>query len=314
MDINRLSLYLSGRLPPYYRAEYDRLKLIEKTRWFSSKAYSEDFLKLIDSDRFYSLILNKLKDSDYDALDRLVDNLIKEENIPDDVVLLYTENNKGNRWEIKSTEDENRELKEKIKELTKPVLITEGKTDVKILETAWSKLYPDKEIPFDIIENWRIKEDWNISWWGADGLKNQLEFCYWISKNKTVIWLFDNDKEWNEQFKWLNKNIFETYDISKDIRKHKLWNIYWLLIPVPAFRTEYFNENDIKKRCFVIEHYFENDILRQNKMIKESNNINWNEIIAIWNSKDAFANSIKNLDSSAFENFRILFNRINLYI
>jgi hypothetical protein len=32
----------------------------------------------------------------------------------------------------------------------KPLVITEGKTDKEILETAWQKLYPNAEMPFEI--------------------------------------------------------------------------------------------------------------------------------------------------------------------
>lgn len=40
------------------------------------------------------------------------------------------------------------ELKNYIYYLTKPLLITEGKTDVQLIETAWKKLYPDESMFF----------------------------------------------------------------------------------------------------------------------------------------------------------------------
>lgn len=70
MDINRLALYLSWKLPPYYRPEYDRLKLIEKIRALNYNTFTEDLFKIIDSSRFYSICLNRL---DEKQLEKLVD-------------------------------------------------------------------------------------------------------------------------------------------------------------------------------------------------------------------------------------------------
>ena len=41
-------------------------------------------------------------------------------------------------------------IRERIKSIELPVLITEGETDVLILRTAWEKLYTGKEMPFSI--------------------------------------------------------------------------------------------------------------------------------------------------------------------
>jgi hypothetical protein len=64
MDINRIALYLSGKLPPYYGAPFDKLELIELIRATSSKGFSDDFFKLVDSQDFYSMCLNRVSRSD----------------------------------------------------------------------------------------------------------------------------------------------------------------------------------------------------------------------------------------------------------
>lgn len=173
-------------------------------------------------------------------------------------------------------------------------------------------MYPDKTCPFDIIENWfEISEDVLKSWW-ADWLRNQLNFSsvYW--KERVIIWLFDNDKEWNDKFKWLDKNIFEEYNISNDVRKHKNYNIYWLLLVPPLFREKFISKTSATKRFFQIEHYFSDEILKNYNMIKSDETFsNW--IFEIWNSKDAFSKSIEKLDSSEFKNFSVLFDKIKSY-
>ena len=48
MEINRIALYLAGKLPPYYQAPFDKYEFIEIIRANSISGFSDDFFKLID--------------------------------------------------------------------------------------------------------------------------------------------------------------------------------------------------------------------------------------------------------------------------
>jgi hypothetical protein len=80
MDINRIALYLAGKFPPYYGESFDKLELIELIRAKSSKGFSDDFFKLIDSQDFYSMCLNRIKRADEVSLV----GIIKTLNVPED--------------------------------------------------------------------------------------------------------------------------------------------------------------------------------------------------------------------------------------
>lgn len=306
LEINRIALYLAWKLPPYYEP-FEKMHFIDELRWLYPSIFTIDELNFIQTqsktdEQYFSMCLSKANRKNKDYLEKLLDTI----KVPKDaryVILDKEEQVIKTDFEI-----ENIELKEKIKTLTKPLVITEWKTDVKILETAWNKLYPNEECPFDIIESWLENQNWS-----ANTLKIQLNYAnvYW--KHRTIIWLFDNDKEWNEQLNWIDKDQFEKDDITKDVRKHKYLNIYWLLLQVPNFREKFISKTNITKRYFQIEHYFSDEILNKNRMIKEDDTLkDW--IFEIWWSKDAFSKAIEKLNSKEFEHFKILFDRIKSYI
>ena len=186
----------------------------------------------------------------------------------------------------------------------KPLIITEGKTDKRILEIAWRKLY-NKNMPFEIQSSGvEIEEDKNQG--SADLVKRALELDK--HKDRIIIGIFDNDAEGNNQFKGLKKNVFENYSIHKSIRKHLKKNIYGILLPVPEIRKKFVTEDDIGQRFFVIEHYFSNNILDRNNMKGKS--ILGTEVFKVNNGKDKFSKSIEELEKDEFESFQLLFNLI----
>ena len=203
-------------------------------------------------------------------------------------------------------------LQNKIDESIKPLIITEGKTDKKILEIAWSKLYPTKNIPFEIISS-GLEIDESNRQGNADSVRRTMELISNIIHNeKCLIGLFDNDKTGNEQIKGLSKKIFEPYNISNIQRKHKEKNIYGLLLPVPEFRKVFVTEDDINQRYFVIEHYFSNDILENHNM--KGNSILKSEVFKVNNKKDNFSNEVQQLEKEDFKNFELLFQEIKKII
>ncbi|HEY9628317.1 MAG TPA: AAA family ATPase [Coleofasciculaceae cyanobacterium] len=188
-----------------------------------------------------------------------------------------------------------------------PLVLTEGKTDQKILNVAWSKLYGETPMPFKVISSGiQINEERRTG--NADSIRRSLEYISTIT-DQVLIGLFDNDREGNECFKGLNKDIFEQYDITSDIRKHLEKEIYGVLIPVPEGRNIFVSNDSFTQRYFVVEHYFSNEILASNNMKGES--ILGTDVFEIKGDKNRFSEMCSNFNSSEFENFRLLFDKLN---
>jgi predicted ATP-dependent endonuclease of OLD family len=196
-------------------------------------------------------------------------------------------------------------------EKQKIIIITEGKTDKILIETAFHKLNPHAEIPYHIIPSGlELNEETRTG--NADTVRRTIEFISTISNDIKLIGLFDNDREGNEQFKGLNKKIFQDHNINSINRKHKEKTVYGLLLPVPSNRTEFVTDN-ITQRYFVIEHYFSNEILEENNV--KGDNILTTTVFEISGDKTLFSSNINQFPSTAFENFRTLFTEIdNLFV
>jgi AAA15 family ATPase/GTPase len=192
-------------------------------------------------------------------------------------------------------------------EKEKIIIITEGKTDKKILEKAWVKLNPCQDSPFHFISSGLGLDEEKRSGC-ADTVKRTIELVSTVSENIKLIGLFDNDREGNEQFKGVNKNIFEPYNIQNTKRKHLEKDIFALLLQVPAFRSDFVTDDDMLQRYFVIEHYFSNVILDEQGM--KGKNILGTEIFEIKGNKNNFSQNIDLLEAKEFEHFNILFNNI----
>ncbi|MEE9408244.1 MAG: AAA family ATPase [Polaribacter sp.] len=192
-------------------------------------------------------------------------------------------------------------------ERQKIIIITEGKTDKAIIETAYAKLNPDTESPYHIIPS-GLELNEEVRTGNADTVRRTIEFISTISNDIKLIGLFDNDREGNEQFKGLNKKIFETHDSTSIIRKHKEKTIYGLLLPVPEVRNEFVTEN-ITQRYFVIEHYFSNEFLEENNM--KGDNILTTDVFEISGNKSLFSTTVNDAEIETFENFNLLFNEID---
>ncbi|SDM73028.1 AAA family ATPase [Bacillus sp. OK048] len=199
------------------------------------------------------------------------------------------------------------ELKNEIGKSNKPLVITEGKTDAKMLKVAWEKLYPNEERFFDVIPSgFQLDEEQRTG--SAKTVKSTLEYIGNITTRK-IIGLFDNDAEGNGQFKGLT-NSFETYNVTKEVRKHLNKDVFGLLLPVPESRKIFVTNNDINCRYLVIEHYFSNEVLSRYNM--QGNRILGTEVFKIAGNKNSFANIVEELDSSEFENFKLLFENLKM--
>ena len=213
--------------------------------------------------------------------------------------------------EYRNVVSEKEQLNERINSYTIPIIIVEGKTDKWILEKAWESLNPGQVIPFEIYPS-GLYINISESEGNADQVKRSIELISpMIDEGKTIIGLFDNDREGNGQFKGLSKKIFEKHNISNYSRKHKTKNIYGQLLPVPSHRQSFVG-NKIIQRFLEIEHYFDDTVLTQfnlkgDKIAPDSSVFN----IKSKNKTSFSEHNINGLDRIKFYNFRILFEKIN---
>lgn len=116
-------------------------------------------------------------------------------------------------------------------------LFVEGKTDEKILYTAWEKLYPEEEMFFDI--RFTMGSAMLKAWFDYSN-KNDLgflEFC----PHQICVWMFDFDRAFEEYEKlktwWNVDNNFPNF--VKSFAHSDEWKSYVFLLPVPKFRENY---------------------------------------------------------------------------
>ncbi|ENX16372.1 hypothetical protein F895_01573 [Acinetobacter sp. CIP 64.2] len=188
----------------------------------------------------------------------------------------------------------------------RPIILTEGKSDKKILDTAWEKLNPEQPIPFKIISSGiQIDEDRRTG--SAETVRRSLEYLSTITDRK-IIGLFDNDREGNEQFKGLNNQIFNQHDLACTYRKHLAKNIFGLLLVPPEFRVGFVTQNSLTQRYLVIEHLFTNEILEQYNMKGE--NILQSNVFEISGNKNTFSQDCVSFGQNEFMGFQRLFDKI----
>lgn len=312
MDTNRIALYLSWHLPPYYKP-FDKWEFLDLMRWAAGWLFTIEELNFLnaqsngDKQQFYSMCLHKLQKANIADFNRVIRSI----DVPDDVMWVKQVDDRL----IVSNDEVNKDyehIKNELARYKKPIVVTEWKTDVTILKTAWEKLYPSKIMPFDILESWFDVEPENMRWkWSASALKAQLEYSYVISEYKTIIWIFDNDREWSEAFDWLNHLVFEKSSKTSTIKSRLSWNITALLLPAPSIRKSYVKTN-FADRHLCIEHYFSDEVLKSYDMLVEWPSKKVFRIKDWW--KKWFSDNVCKLPPEEFNNFIKLFDLILKYI
>lgn len=135
------------------------------------------------------------------------------------------------------------DLKNKLTILSKPLVITEGKTDVIHLKAALQKL----NITDIDVEFYEIKEDW-----GDSKLKNLLENLAKVRQSRRIIGIFDRDNENDTFIKFTTTDSTQYKEIGIEGS-----NVYGFCIP-SLENDRYNNENKIS-----IEHYYKKENLQQ---------------------------------------------------
>lgn len=216
-------------------------------------------------------------------------------------------------------EDEIDELQKSIKESQKPVIITEGKTDVLILKEAWKKLY-DTQCPYEIKSCSTTDENVETTA-GCDVLAKYLE-SYRYDTSNVVIGLFDRDSEGKRSYK-LDNNYVETEDKRGKIHKNK--KACALMIPTPVGKERFeelevlcieflFEKSDLEKRVDGVGLKLKSGFIREMYNGKEiskkiSTDFACSEIVR--SSKMDFAEKVvPTLEKASFVHFKLLFETI----
>lgn len=193
-------------------------------------------------------------------------------------------------------------------ERSKIIVITEGKTDKKLLEVAWAKLNPNVDCPFKFISS-GIQIDETTRTGNADSVRRTIQTLSTFFSDLKIIGLFDNDREGYEQFKSLQPDVFEPHNFAINHRKHLVKNIFGVVLPVPDFRLPYINSTSYTQSYFVMEHYFSDAILEQSN-IKGESILQGVPIFEIKGNKNTFSESAENFSANEFSNFSLLFENI----
>lgn len=195
---------------------------------------------------------------------------------------------------------------------TRPAVLVEGKTDALHMQTAWSKLNPNIEMPFDVIAC-GTDPDANKRSGGAKVLQQCLSHIPLVADRK-VLGIFDNDQEGARQFGGLTgKNGGFTSGLDDQHKKHNNKPVYAILLPTPSGREAFAISPKVEHRYLEIEHYFADAVLEANS-IKGAPILPGTpvfEIEAASGKKISFATAAAQLDASAFESFKLLFSRIS---
>lgn len=218
--------------------------------------------------------------------------------------------------ELDNSLEEVKLIRERIKSIELPVLITEGETDVLILRTAWEKLYTGKEMPFSI-KSCDIGGEGKEA--GCGILKNYLVNHTFDAPN-VVIGLFDYDEAGSKAYESLK--MFSS-DASGAFKKSRNCKAYAIRLPAPDSKKVFIEHNNLCIEFLFDEKYLFTELegrklivekgkthtIFQNKVIRE-------ELLSeLWfgridkSTKMFFAERIvPTLPAEAFVNFVPLFD------
>ena len=199
----------------------------------------------------------------------------------------------------------------------KPVILTEGKTDPKIINKAWTELNPGVEMPFDVVGLSVIGGS------GANALNNVMAKMPAIP-NKKIIGIFDADSEGKKAFDGLSQNqgFVPVQNIIGVKTKDK--NICVLQLPVPQSKIHMKD----KAEGFEIEDYFSDDLLeslgksgtRVNLVTDNLGNVTVDPNLPSYRkyqgNKEQFAEMVYGFDNTdnKFDNFKCLFEKLDKII
>lgn len=239
--------------------------------------------------------------------------------------LLY-EDYLEHRQNAQRMERDIRKLQDILNGSATPVVYVEGKNDVKILKTAWEKLFPNQHMNFNLKSCDPLPDGADG---GAGGAVTLNRFLSTVRSDSPhiAIGIFDHDKAGKKAFESLPDYFLNVRGLN-GVKRSRSKTAVALLLPVPDGKEEYAEISNL-----YIEFFFSEEALtRQNEggqgLIIEQPEIEKRVCLQggpviektrstlaytrqIKEGKSVFADDIiPNLDSHEFENFRIIFDKI----
>jgi len=223
--------------------------------------------------------------------------------------------NKQLTEDMKNSLDKLQSIEERIDEYSKAILYVEDKY-LDIYKIAFLKINDisftsnDLNQQFSDNANFVIRRGESaskLSW------RLRAPNCDW-DEEKRIVWLFDFDKEWREQFHYLNRENFWNDDIKWDKVNgfYKSRNdhdcFHSMLLPIPDRLTEF---ADLSWEWFMsyveIEHLLPLVFLTKNKFVEKKNIPWWFYYKIKDDKKDKIRKAIIELWKEDFGDFKPLF-------
>lgn len=211
--------------------------------------------------------------------------------------------------EAKTQKDSLLKQLDEIKNINKPLLFTEGPSDIIIIKNAFTKLYPSEEMPFHLINGFSCTQ-----------LKNTFENEETFEKNNLYpqIALFDFDEAYNQWKGLWKKDNFTILNNNNPflpfVKKHNNFNAYAILLPVPdieQIKKQVIKTNALTfegKSVLSIEHLFYGVEKLEDAFKLES--APGGNLVVFNKDKMIFAEGTSNLTKDDFKHFIPLFNKI----
>lgn len=178
----------------------------------------------------------------------------------------------------------------------KLVVLTEGKTDAALIETAWAKLRPSIPVPFTTRNAYGAK---NLS-----TILNDQEFAARLGSGRLLA-IFDFDQEGYGQWKgaWKTQPTTGTA-LGGFLKAHASVPARSMLLPVPLFREPFASQELGSRSVLSIEMLFEDNLIpaAMSEVLKLPGSISIRRVKD--SQKAAFAEHAKSfsaLDFAAFE-------------
>lgn len=203
------------------------------------------------------------------------------------------------------------DIKQQLADHHEPLLLTEGESDALHLRTAWEKLFPGILMPFRVSQPGVIAKGGSRGT-GAGNLSLAVRALVPVlpAANRVVA-LFDHDHEGEPQFNGLTKFDFAPHPSASGCLKAGSRDVFAVLLPAPPGREKLVSALKASFRVLEIEHYYPDAVLQQHGLVEDV--FAGGDIFEIKDSKKAhFAKQVAVLPASAFEAFRVLFDRLRV--
>lgn len=161
------------------------------------------------------------------------------------------------REELQQMNQEVQALRAQLAASTMPVVYLEGKTDAEILNTAWTKLFPNQVSPYDFACCDPLPEG---AAGGAGGTDTLAKFLSTVRDDSPhlAIGVFDHDSEGCRSYDQLPQYFTDRAIGGVNIKVSENRKAVALLLPTPPDRQEYADFGN-----FCIEYHFDDEYLDQ---------------------------------------------------